>query len=93
MNKENIIKNLIRLADHLDGKKLESEANFVDNVIQKVSTSHEDVDLETEVGSLRARVDRLTRLLEGDKENDCLGPEMVGDADDTINYLRDMEHD
>ena len=73
MKKIAIIKELIRLADYLDDKKLGKEANFVDSIIKSASKAdaEDDEDVDMEVGSLETRVNRLTRLVEEmyNKEN------------------------
>ena len=70
-----MIKDLIKMADHLDAKGLAKEANFLDGIINKYSKENEDdgLSLEEKYNSLLLRLERLERKSENyvhDMESD-----------------------
>jgi hypothetical protein len=85
VNRQDIIIDLVRLADYLDGKKIEKGANYVDRLIGKIAAQKDDEEnVDVELGSLKTRVINLERELNEDDVDDFINLE---------NESKDMESD
>ncbi len=85
MNRQEVIRDLVRLADYLDGKKIEKGADYVDQLIKKIAAQEENEEgVDVELGSLKTRVINLERKLNEDD---------VDDFKNLENESKDMESD